>query len=221
MWEEVSRWASLRRKFNETVDIVLTDTQTRVDLFLLELLDVMLSIEKFSWFKRLLDILNIESISFGMTVLKLLRMLYSLIKPKLRMKLRNQIAQFLIYLLVRIRLAHLSDFRLRSWLTAQIIRFQTEFRCQWWSVSQPMRNWSTRIRSWSAPEAADHKKCLQVSPTWMNRMSESLSVWWNGKCEITVSYEDRFLSRDFFQPRGSFQWPRQLLQLNSGTISAP
>ena len=86
--------------FNETVKIVLTDLKKiETDL----LLDVELSIEEFTWFNLLLNILNIQSIFFGMTILRLLWMLYSFIKPKLRMKLRNEkIAQFLIYLLCSI-----------------------------------------------------------------------------------------------------------------------
>ena len=84
-------------KFNKTATTVSTDDRlNEIDLFL----DVELSMEEFSWLNLLLSILNIQSIFFGMTVLKLLKMFYSFIKPKLKRKLRNEkIAQFLIYLL--------------------------------------------------------------------------------------------------------------------------
>ena len=86
--------------FNETIEIVPNDPEIKeIDL----LLDVDLSIEELSWFNLLLNIMNIQSIFFGMNIFKLLRMLYSFIKPKLRMKLRNdKIALFLIYLLCSI-----------------------------------------------------------------------------------------------------------------------
>ena len=84
--------------FNETAGIIPSDIQTKeIDL----LLDVELSIEEFSWFKLLLDILNIQSIFFGMTVLKLLRMLYNFFKLKLRMR-NEKIVQYLFYLLCSI-----------------------------------------------------------------------------------------------------------------------
>ena len=83
-------------KFIETVQIFQPDQTKEIDLFI----NFKLLIEEFSWFKLLLDILNIQSIFFGMTVLRLLGMLYNFFKPKLRMKMRNdKIAHFLIYLL--------------------------------------------------------------------------------------------------------------------------
>ena len=86
--------------FNETVETFSKDSRTKeIDLFF----DVELSIEEFTWFNLLLNLLNIQSIFFGMNVLKLLRMLYSFFKPKLGMKLRNdKISLFLIYLLCSI-----------------------------------------------------------------------------------------------------------------------
>ena len=84
--------------FKETVEIIPPDMLTKeMDLFL----DVELLIEEFSWFKFLLDILNIQSIFFGMTVFKLLRMLCTFFKPILRMR-SDKIVQFLIYLLCSI-----------------------------------------------------------------------------------------------------------------------
>ena len=81
--------------FKETLEIISPGLNTiEIDLFL----DVQLSIEELSWFKLLLDILNIQSIFFGMTVLKLLKMLYRFLKPNFRMK-NEKIVQCLIYLL--------------------------------------------------------------------------------------------------------------------------
>ena len=84
--------------FDETVDIVPIDVKTKeIDL----LLDVELSIEEFTWFNLLLNLLNIQSIFFGMTVLKFLTMLYSLFKPKLGIR-NEKIVSFLMYLLCSI-----------------------------------------------------------------------------------------------------------------------
>ena len=82
--------------FNETVEIVSSGSKTtEIDLFL----DIQLSIEELSWFKLLLDILTIQNIFFGMTVLKLLRMLCSFFKLESK---NNKIVMFLIYLLCSI-----------------------------------------------------------------------------------------------------------------------
>ena len=81
--------------FDETVEIAKTDLQTKeIDLYL----DVELSIEEFTWFNLLLNLLNIQSIFFGMTILRLLRMIYNFIKSKLTIR-NEKMVQFLIYLL--------------------------------------------------------------------------------------------------------------------------
>ena len=108
IYENISSWCfkkfqddpCVEVEFNETRDIDSIDGESKeIDLFL----DVELSIEELSLFNLLLNILNIQSIFFGMTVLKLLKMIYSFFKPKLWLKLRNQkVAQFLIYLLCSI-----------------------------------------------------------------------------------------------------------------------
>ena len=79
--------------FKEMAGIIPADLKTKeIDLFL----DVELSIEEFSWFKLLLDILTIQSIFFGITVLKLLRMLYRLFKSTLK---NDKTVKLFIYLL--------------------------------------------------------------------------------------------------------------------------
>ena len=79
--------------FNETVEIVQKDPKTKkIDLCL----DIELSIEEFTWFNLLLNIMSTHTTFFSVTVLGLLKVLYSFIKPKLR---NEKIAQFLIYLL--------------------------------------------------------------------------------------------------------------------------
>ena len=81
--------------FKETVEIIPPGLYTiEIDLFL----DIELSIEELSLFNLLLNLMNTQSIFFGMTVLKLLRMFYRFFKPKLRIK-NDKIVQFLIYLL--------------------------------------------------------------------------------------------------------------------------
>ena len=82
--------------FKETVEIVSTGSKTiEMELFL----DVELSIEEFSWFKLLVNIMGIQSIFLGMTVFKLLKIFYSFFKSKLR---NEKITQFLIYLICSI-----------------------------------------------------------------------------------------------------------------------
>ena len=83
-------------KFIETIEIVPKDEYTKeFDLFL----DVELSIEELFWFNLLFNIMSIHTTFFSMTVLRLLKILYSFIKPKMR---NEKIAQFLIYLLCSI-----------------------------------------------------------------------------------------------------------------------
>ena len=84
--------------FKETVENIPPDLYTiEIDLFL----EVELTVEEFTWLKLFLDILTIQSIFFGMTVLRLLRMLYNFFKPILRMRNEN-VVHFLIYLLCSI-----------------------------------------------------------------------------------------------------------------------
>ena len=83
--------------FNKKVEIVSDSKTKKIDLFI----DVELSVEEFTWFKLFLSILNIQSIFFGMTVLKLLRMIYSFFKPMLIIR-NDKIATFFIYLLCSI-----------------------------------------------------------------------------------------------------------------------
>ena len=61
-------------------------------------LDVDLSVEELSLFNLLTNLLNIQSIFFGMTVFRLFRMIYNYLKRRLRIR-NDKIAQFLIYLL--------------------------------------------------------------------------------------------------------------------------
>ena len=87
-------------KFEPAVGVVQQDRKAKeIDLFI----DVVLTIEELSLFNFLLNIMNIQSIFFGMTTLRLLRILYNFIKPKLRVRWRNdKIALFFIYLLCSI-----------------------------------------------------------------------------------------------------------------------
>ena len=109
-------------KFKETVQILLTDYYTmEIDLFL----DVELSIEELTWFKLFLDILNIQSIFFGMTALKMLRMLYRFFKPTLRIR-NDKIAHFLIYLLCSIGFTY-HTFRILDLTINQALTYSPDY----------------------------------------------------------------------------------------------
>lgn len=85
-------------KFNETAETLLQIVNVReIDLFL----DVSLSVEEFSWFNLLLNIMNIHNIFFSLTVLKVLRIISNFLKPKLKIQ-NDKTALFLIYLLCSI-----------------------------------------------------------------------------------------------------------------------
>lgn len=135
-------------QFNEKAIITQTDWKTlEIDLFL----DVELSIEEFSWFNLLLNLMSTHTTFFSMNVLKLLRIFYSFIKPKLRMKLRNdKIPQFLICLLCSIGFTwhtyRIFDLSINEELTySPNYEMIKKFRClNWFSVSQLIRNWLIR-----------------------------------------------------------------------------
>ena len=82
-------------RFKKTFDIVQQSLKVQeIDLSL----DVDLSVEELSLFNLLINLLNIQSIFFGMNVLRLLRMIFSYLKPKLRIR-SDKTVLFLIYLL--------------------------------------------------------------------------------------------------------------------------
>ena len=86
----------LEIKFGKTFEVDEPDQQTiEIDLYR----DVELSIEEFSWFNLVLNILNVQSIFFGMNVLKLLRVLYNFIRLRVR---KDKIVLYLTYLLCSI-----------------------------------------------------------------------------------------------------------------------
>ena len=86
----------LEIKFKKTIEVTEPDQQTmEIDLFP----DVDLSLEEFNWFNLLLKILNVQSIFFGITVLKLLRVLYNFIRLRVR---NGKSVLYFIYLLCSI-----------------------------------------------------------------------------------------------------------------------
>ena len=82
-------------RFEKTFQIVQKSSKViEIELSL----DVDLSIEELSLFNLLINLLNIQSIFFGMTVLRLLRRFYSCLKRRLRIR-KDRITLFIIYLL--------------------------------------------------------------------------------------------------------------------------
>ena len=87
-------------KFEETIETDLPDYPImEIDLQL----HVLRSAEKetSSWYKLAVDLINLQSILFGFTVLKLLRITFNFIQTRLRIR-ENKIVWFLIYLLCSI-----------------------------------------------------------------------------------------------------------------------
>ena len=104
-------------RFEKTFELVQQSSKVKViDLSL----DVDLSVEELSLFNLMINLVNIQSIFFGMTVFRLFRMIYKYLKLKLRIR-NDKTVLFLIYLLCSLGFTwhtyHILDLSINGQLT--------------------------------------------------------------------------------------------------------